>query len=533
QKTIVVIVLLVVFGVAAGFFANRVPSSFLPDEDQGYAYVNVQLPNGASLERTTAVAADVEKIISSTPGVQNTTGFVGFSLLSFVRTSYNATYFVTFKPWDERKTRDEQFQTLKAHLNQEFSKLPAAVVFGFSPPAIPGVGTAGGFTFMLEDRSGGDIQFLAKNLGVFLEAARKRPEIASLSTTFLSSVPQEFVDVNRDKVLKQGVNLSDVYRTIQAFMGGYFINYFNRFGRQWQVYIEAEGENRSRAENVGQFYVRNNKGENVPLSTLTSVKPRLGPEFTLRFNEYRSAQINGSAAPGYSADQATAALEDVFKQTMPREMGFDYSGISFQEQKAREGVPPAIVFGLSLLFVFLILAALYESWSLPFSVLLSTPVAIFGAFFVLWLRRVILSAFLPLYLVQIESDIYSQIGLIMLIGLTAKNAILIVEFAKDEYGHGKPLADAALEGARLRLRPILMTSFAFILGCVPLWIASGAGAVSRQIMGTTVIGGMVAASVVGIFFVPAIFYLVEKWSGAGKEPASGSLPATPAPVPGD
>jgi HAE1 family hydrophobic/amphiphilic exporter-1 len=316
-------------------------------------------------------------------------------------------------------------------------------------------------------------------------------------------------------------------------MGGYFINYFNRFGRQWQVYIEAESEDRSNAENVGQFYVRNSKGENVPVSTLTSVRSRLGPEFTLRFNEYRSAQINGSAAPGYSADQATAALEAVFKQTMPREMGFDYSGISFQEQKAREGVPPAVVFGLSLLFVFLILAALYESWSLPFSVLLSTPVAIFGAFCVLWLRRVILSVFLPPYMVQIETDIYSQIGLIMLIGLTAKNAILIVEFAKDQYEHGKPLADAALEGAKLRLRPILMTSFAFILGCVPLWTATGAGSVARQIMGTAVIGGMIAASALGIFFIPAIFYLVEKWSGAGKEPASGPLPATPAPAPGD
>jgi HAE1 family hydrophobic/amphiphilic exporter-1 len=533
KKTAVLVVLLAAFGVAAFFFSGRVPSSFLPDEDQGYAYVNLQLPNGASLERTTAVAAQVEKIILDTPGVQSSTAAVGFSLLSFVRTSYNAFFVVTFKPWDERTKRSEQFQAIKAHLNQELSKLPAGIAFGFSPPAIPGVGTSGGFTFMLEDRSGGDIQFLAKNLSAFLEAARKRPEIASLSTTFLPSVPQEFVDVDRDKVLKQGVNLNDVYRTIQAFMGGYFINYFNRFGRQWQVYIEAEGEDRARAENVGQFYVRNNKGENVPLSTLTTVKPRLGPEFTLRFNEFRSAQINGSAAAGYSADQATAALEDVFKQTMPREMGFDYSGISYLEQKAREGVPASAIFALSLLFVFLILAALYESWSLPFSVLLSTPVAIFGAFFVLWLRRTILSAFLPAYMVQIESDVYSQIGLVMLIGLAAKNAILIVEFAKDESEHGKPLAEAALEGAKLRLRPILMTSFAFILGCVPLWIATGAGSVARQIMGTTVIGGMMLASAVGIFFVPGIFYLVEKWSGAAAEPGPAPLPAAPAPAAGD
>jgi HAE1 family hydrophobic/amphiphilic exporter-1 len=533
KKTVVVIVLLLGFCVAAGFFGSRVPSSFLPDEDQGYAYVNLQLPNSASLERTSQAATQIENILANTPGVQYTTSVIGFSLLSFVRTSYNAFFVVTLKPWDERKTRAEQFQAIKAHLNQQLSQLPAGIAFSFSPPAIPGVGTAGGFTFILEDRSGGTIQFLAKNVSTFLEAARKRPEIASLSTTFLPSVPQKFVDVDRDKVLKQGVNLPDVYRTIQAFMGGYFINYFNRFGRQWQVYVEAESEDRATAENVGRFYVRNGKGENVPLSTLTSIKSQFGPEFTMRFDEFRCAQINGSAAPGFSADQASAALEEVFKQTMPREMGFDYSGISFLEQKARQGVPPAVIFGLSLLFVFLILSALYESWSLPFSVLLSTPVAVFGAFAVLWLRRTLLGVFLPPYMVQIESDVYSQIGLIMLIGLAAKNAILIVEFAKDQYEHGKPLADASLEGARLRLRPILMTSFAFILGCVPLWTASGAGSVARQIMGTAVIGGMAAASAIGIFFIPAIFYLVEKWSGAGKEPASGIVPATPSPAPGD
>jgi hydrophobic/amphiphilic exporter-1 (mainly G- bacteria), HAE1 family len=533
RKSGIAIVLLVAFAAGAAFFGAHVPSSFLPDEDQGYLFINLQLPNAASLQRTDVAAREVEKILADTPGVKYTTTVIGFSLLSFVRTSYNAFFFVTLDPWDERKSRAMQFQEIKTRLNQKLSQMPEGIGFDFSPPAIPGVGTSGGFTFVLEDRAGKDVEYLTRNLNTYMAAARKRPEIGFLATTYLPSVPQQFVTVDRDKVIKQGVNLTDVYKTIQSFMGGFFINYFNRFGRQWQVYIEAEGEYRARAENVGQFYVRNNRGDNVPLAALTKFEPRIGPEFTMRFNEYGSAQIVGSAAPGYSSAQAMQALQEVFAQTMPNDMGYDYKDMSFQEKLAQQGVSPTTVFAFSLLFVFLILAALYESWTLPFSVLLSTPVAVFGAFATLWLRRLVAGWFYPAYMVQIETDVYSQIGLVMLIGLAAKNAILIVEFAKDEYEQGKPLVDAALAGARIRLRPILMTSFAFILGSVPLWIATGAGSVARQIIGTTVIGGMLAASFLAIFLVPVIFYLVETWSGAGKKDAAAASPPTPAPAPGD
>src|SRR5689334_1356012 len=519
RKGALVMVLLVLFGLGAFFFGNRLPSSFMPDEDQGYLYVSMQLPIAASMQRTSEAGRQVENVLANIPGVQYTTSVIGFNLLSFAHTSYNGFFFVTLKPWSDRKSRAEQYQEIKTRLNQELSRLPEGTVFGFSPPAVPGVGTSGGFQFVLEDRAGKDVKFLSDNLNKFLVAARKRPEIGLINSTFIPSVPEQYINVDQDKALKQGVAISDVYQTIQAYMGGLFVNYFNDFGRTWQVYIEAEAPYRANTQDLSQFYVRNNQGQNVPLSALANFETDYGPEFTLRYNEYRSAQIFGSAAPGYSSQQATAALEDVFNQTMPHGMGFDYMGMSYQEQKARQGVPAWAIFVLSLLFVFLILAALYESWTLPFSVLLSTPVAVLGALAALWLRRFIVGLYMPPYMVQMENDVYTQIGLVMLIGLGAKNSILIVAFAKEDYDRGMSLVDAALSAARLRFRPLMMTALAFIVGCVPLWIASGAGSVARQIIGTTVIGGMLAETFIGRFFVPAIFYIVEKFSGAEKRKA--------------
>src|SRR3974390_426183 len=518
RKSLFAVVALAGFGVASVFFIKAVPTSFLPDEDQGYMYIQMQLPEASSIQSTAEATKAVEEVLKNTPGVKYTTTAVGFSLLSLTRNTYNAFFYVTLDPWEDRKKIEEQFQVIKAKLNLKLITLPKGTTFAFSPPPIQGVGTSGGFQFVLEDRTGSDSAFLVNNLNKFLEAARKRPEIGMVATTYIPSTPQKFLAVDKEKVLKQGVNISDVYATLQAFMGGTFVNYFNDFGRAWQVYVQAEAPYRSSLDDVGQYYVRNMKGEMVPLSALTHFESRHGPEFKMRYNEYSSAQIIGRAAPGYSSDQATAALEDVFRQTMPNGMGFDYMGMSRQEQKAREGIPTWVIFAMSLVFVFLILAALYESWSLPFGVLLSTPVAVFGAFATLWLRRTILGMIFPAFMVQIENDVYSQIGLVMLIGLAAKNAILIVEFAKSECENGKDVADAALEGARLRLRPILMTSFAFILGCVPLALASGSGAIARKVMGTAVIGGMAAATVIAIFLIPVTFYVVEKFSHRkGKE----------------
>jgi HAE1 family hydrophobic/amphiphilic exporter-1 len=505
HKSVVALLLLAGAIVLAGVFGKVIPTSFLPDEDQGYVFAGVQLPDASSLQRTDDVVRQAEEILKSTPGIKYYTSILGYSMLSGVNNTYSAFFFITFEEWSKRKKPDEQYAAIKEHLNQQFARIPGAVGFAFPPPAIPGVGTSGGVTFVLEDRTGRGLEFLAPNLKAFAAAAQKRPELASVFTTALLSVPQVFVNVDRDQVLQQGVRLQDVYQTMQCFMGGAFVNYFNRFGRQWQVYVQAEGDYRNQAQNLGQFYVLNAASNMVPLAAVTSITNIMGPEFTMRYNLHESAQINASAKPGVSSAQAMKALEEVFAQTMPPGMGYDYLGMSFQEQKAQQGVSPMVIFGFSLLCVFLILAAQYESWSLPFSVLLGTPIAVFGAF-------------AGLMVGHYENNIYAQIGLVMLIGLAAKNAILIVEFAKTGYEQGKPLIDATLEGAKLRLRPILMTSFAFILGCVPLAKASGAGALSRQVMGFAVIGGMSAASFIAIFLIPVTFYVVEKLGGGKHEP---------------
>ena len=529
RRTGLALALLVGFGATAILFGQQLPASFLPDEDQGYFYVNLQLPNAASLQRTDEVCRKIENLIAQTPGVQYTTAVAGFSLLSSVQTTYSGFFFVTLKPWGERKKLSEQYQVLKGRLNLKLIKIPEGTAFGFSPPAIPGAGVAGGVTFVLENRIDKGAEFLAHNVDIFLDAARKEPEFGRVITTLLPSVPQVYFEVDREKALSQGVALTDVYNTLQSFLGGSFVNYFNRFGRQWQVYVQADSKSRSNADQVGQFYVRNQSNQAVPLSSLVRVRRGFGPEFTMRYNLYRSAQIQAIPAPGYSSAQVMSALERVFTQTMPAEMGYDYLGMSFQEKKAQQGAPPAFIFGLSVLFVFLILAALYESWWLPVSVLLSTPVAVFGSLGALYLRRTVAAAFLPPILVQIENNVYAQIGLVMIIGLVAKNAILIVEFAKSEYERGAELIEAALAGARLRLRPIVMTSFAFIVGCIPLAFASGSGAVARRVLGTGVVGGMLAASLLAIFLIPAGFCLVERLASyiaakGRKDPTQGFNP---------
>jgi len=512
RKLIVSAAALVAIVVLMSSLFGMVPGGFVPEEDQGYFLVNVQLPDAASLERTDVITGQVESILNHTEGVDSVTAVAGFSLLTGTLSPNNAFFFVSLKHWSERGGNGLHVNDLIRKINGQLAvSIPGAIAFAFGPPAIPGLGTGSGFSMMLQDRSGNTPSYLASQADAFVEAARERPEIGTVNSIFRANVPQIFAGVNTDMVLKLGVSPADVNTALGSFLGGAYVNDFNRFGRLYKVYVQAEPEYRSKPGDIRYFYVRGASGKVVPLSTLVNTSDTQGPEYTNRFNLFRAAEITGAPAAGYSSDQALDALEEVADEYLPDDMAYSWNAMSFQEKAAAGS--GSLVFGMALLFVFLILAAQYESWSLPMGVMLGTPIAIFGAMLGLWLSGL----FLPGY----QNNVFAQIGLVMLIGMSAKNAILIVEFAKVKADEGMSALDAAMAAARDRFRPILMTAFSFILGVLPLLVASGAGAEARKVMGMTVFSGMLVATVLGVLVVPALFVMVERLSGRDKGKSAG------------
>jgi HAE1 family hydrophobic/amphiphilic exporter-1 len=486
--------LLVAVVVGIWFVGKFVPGGFIPDEDKGYLFVAVQLPEGASLQRTDEVLKQVEGIVEHTKGVRSAVGLAGMNILNSLNFPNCALMFVGLEPWDERKAPELHASALAREWTKKFAAIPGAQAFAFGPPPLPGYGNVSGFSMQLQDRTGGPIARLADYVQKLTAAAAKRPEIGRVSTTFNPANPQVKVELDREKARTLGIPVDSVFATLQTYLSGLYVNDFVKFGRVYKVFLQAESQYTSKPSDIGQFYVRNNSGQMVPLNTLVTISKISGPNLVTRFNLYNAAEIIGAAAPGYSSSQAIKAIEEVMK-TMPPDSSYEWSGLTLQEKKS-EGQAP-IIFGMAVLFVFLLLAAQYESWGLPFAVLLATPTVILGTLIGMLARH-------------FDLNVYAQIGLVMLIGLSAKNAILIVEFAKMRREEGSEILDAAVEGSKLRLRPILMTSFAFILGCVPLMLASGSGAASRSTMGTGVVFGMTIATSVGLFIIPVCYVFVER-----------------------
>ena len=499
------VVFILVMTVGAGIFGALLPSGFIPEEDMGYFYVNIQLPNAASLQRSDKISQKVEKIIMDLEETNFVTTATGWSILSGAMTSNTAFLFISLKDWGDRKLTAAEVIN---KLNDQFAtKIKGAQVFAFAPPAIPGLGNGSGFSIMIQDKSGNTIDYLANNTAKFIMAANKRPEIGRAYTTFQANVPQRFMDIDKEKALKLGIKLNDLYTTVGAFMGGAYVNDFTRFGRLYKSYIQAEPEYRVNESQISNFFIKNKEGHMVPLATVATIKHISGPDYTTRFNLYRSIEVTGVPGEGYTSADAMKALEEVADEVLPDDMGYAWNAMSFQEKKASGSLGMILTF--SLIFVFLILAAQYESWSLPFSILLGTPFAIFGAFFALWFSRL----FSPTF----ENNIFAQVSFVMLIGMAAKNAILIVEFANDEFKKGMSLFDAAIEAAKSRFRPILMTAFSFILGVFPLVIATGSGAEARKVMGMALLGGMALATFLGVFLYPMLFVLIGKIAGYEKK----------------
>lgn len=510
--------MLLLVAVMAGIWGlgKIVPSGFIPDEDKGYLFVSVELPEGASLQRSDEVLKQVEAIVGNTTGVNSALGLAGMNILNNLNFPNAALMFVGLNDWDERKDASLHASAIAREWNKKFQGIPGARVFAFGPPPLPGYGTSSGFTMQLQDRSGGSLDLLASHVQQLLAAAAKRPELGRVTTTFNPNSPQVKVELDREKARVLGVPVDSVFATLQTYLSGLYVNDFVRFGKVYKVFLQAEPEFTSKPDDIGKFYVRNTEGEMVPLSTLVTVSKITGPNYAARFNLYNSAEVMGTPAPGYSSSQAIKAIEEVMK-TMPREAGYEWSGLTLQEKRS-EG-QATLIFAMAIIFVFLLLAAQYESWGLPFAVLLATPTVILGTLIGMWVKN-------------FELNVYAQIGLVMLIGLAAKNAILIVEFAKMKHDEGMGILEAAIEASRLRLRPILMTSFAFILGCVPLMIATGSGAASRSTMGTGVVFGMTIATVLGLFLIPVSYVLVQRFIERRKKPnvVAETLKAEPSAV---
>ncbi len=499
------VIFIIIITIGAGIFMKLVPGGFIPEEDMGYLFINMQLPDASSLQRSDEVAKRIEDLLMKHPEVKYVTTATGYSILSGAMASNQGFMFISLQNWSDRDLTVKEFIQ---KINRELAiNIKEAQAFAFGPPAIPGLGNGSGFSIMLQDRGGNTPDYLAGNTGKFMQAAMARPEISNAFTTFQANVPQRYMNIDREKALKLGIPLNDLYTTIGAYMGGAYVNDFTRFGRLYKTYIQAEPQYRAGKKQISNFFIKNNSGDMVPLGTLVRIEDISGPDYTTRFNLYRAVEVTGSPAEGYTSAEAMTALEEVASEVLPDDMSYAWNAMSYQEKKASGSL--GIIMTFSLIFVFLILAAQYESWSLPFSILLGTPFAIFGALLFLWAAR--------LYSPTFENNIFAQVSFVMLVGMAAKNAILIVEYANDEFKNGLSLFDSAIKAAKSRFRPILMTAFSFIFGVFPLVIASGSGAEARKVMGMALFGGMTLATLLGLFMYPMLFVLIGKIAGYEKK----------------